>query len=93
MGRRVAHLVRGRMLDYIEFEPDFAMVKTNPPQPAPRRPAVQTGVRREHGVTVVAVKSPARRSPTPPPRPSSKPGDTIVVSGATTEVEHFSQLV
>src|SRR5688572_27981946 len=32
MGRRVAHLVKGRMLDFIQFEPDFAMVKTAPPQ-------------------------------------------------------------
>src|SRR5690606_38586946 len=28
MGERVAHLVMGRMLDYIEFEDDYAMVKT-----------------------------------------------------------------
>src|SRR3546814_19750845 len=27
MGRRVAHLVKGRMQDFIQFEPDFAMVK------------------------------------------------------------------
>ena len=31
MGERVAHLVTGRMLDYIEFDDDFAMVKTTPP--------------------------------------------------------------
>ncbi|MBC7678580.1 MAG: TrkA family potassium uptake protein, partial [Pseudorhodobacter sp.] len=31
MGRRVAHLVRGRMLDYIAFEDDYAMAKAEPP--------------------------------------------------------------
>ena len=31
MGQRVAHLVGGRMLDYIEFDEDFAMTKTSPP--------------------------------------------------------------
>ena len=32
MGERVAHLVTGRMMDYIEFEDDFAMVKTVAPE-------------------------------------------------------------
>ena len=31
MGQRVAHLVAGRMLDYIEFDEDFAMAETIPP--------------------------------------------------------------
>ncbi len=46
MGRRVAHLVKGRMLDFIEFERDFAMVKTVPPQMLLDMPLSQTGVRR-----------------------------------------------
>jgi len=53
MGRRVAHLVRGGMLDFIQFEPDFAMVTTRPPAFLVGRPLAETGVRREHGVTVV----------------------------------------
>ena len=38
MGLRVAHLVRGRMLDYIEFDDGFAMVLAlgNDPGSAPR---------------------------------------------------------
>ena len=32
MGKRVAHLVRGRMLDYIEFDDGYAIVKTRPPR-------------------------------------------------------------
>ena len=31
MGERVAHLVAGRLLDYIEFDDDFAIVKTRAP--------------------------------------------------------------
>ncbi len=30
MGKRVAHVVRGRMIDYIEFDDEFAMVKPSP---------------------------------------------------------------
>jgi hypothetical protein len=32
IGERVAHLVTGRMMGYIEFEDDFAMVKTAAPR-------------------------------------------------------------
>ncbi|MFC7759435.1 potassium channel family protein [Catellatospora bangladeshensis] len=31
MGERVAHLVSGRMLDYMEIDSNFALVKTRPP--------------------------------------------------------------
>ena len=38
MGKRVAHLVRGRMLDYIEFDDGYAIVKTRPPAEPARPP-------------------------------------------------------
>ncbi len=68
MGQRVAHLVRGRMLDYIEFEDDFAMVKTTPP-------AEIVGQRLADSAASPSSPSsvPAKTSPTPPPTPSSKP--------------------
>ncbi|MBA3528286.1 MAG: TrkA family potassium uptake protein, partial [Propionibacteriaceae bacterium] len=56
MGKRVAHLVRGRMLEYMEFDDGFAMVKTSPPPAIVGQPLGQTGIRRKHGVTVVAIK-------------------------------------
>ena len=31
MGRRVAHLVLGSILDFVEFEDDFVMIRTGPP--------------------------------------------------------------
>ncbi len=93
MGRRVAHLVGGRMLEYVEFDPGFAMAKTNPPQRLLGVSLAQTRVRREHGITVVAVKKPNQSFTYATPETVLEPGDTIVISGATTEVEHFSQLV
>ena len=38
MGKRVAHLVAGRMMDYMEFEDGYAMVKTTPPSAILGRP-------------------------------------------------------
>ena len=40
MGMRVAHLVLGSILDYVEFEDDFVMIRTSPPLRRPRPAAV-----------------------------------------------------
>ena len=92
MGKRVAHLVGGRMMEYIEFEDGFAMAKTNPPNRLLGHPLGRTGVRSEHGVTVVAIKRPGLDFTYATAETVIEPGDTIIVSGATTEVEKFSEL-
>lgn len=58
MGERVAHLLSGRMLDYLQVEPDFAVAKLHPPYEVVGKPLGKTGLRSRHGITVVAVKSP-----------------------------------
>ncbi|MFF7794023.1 hypothetical protein [Streptomyces sp. NPDC007991] len=58
MGERVAHLVTGRMLDFIEFDDDYALVKTVAPDIATGVPLAQSQVRSRHGVTVVGIKRP-----------------------------------
>jgi trk system potassium uptake protein TrkA len=92
MGKRVAHLVRGRMLDYIEFEDGFAMVKTTPPDAILDRPLGETHVRREHGVTVVAIKRRGEGFTYATAETVVERGDLIIVSGRTRDVEGFSEL-
>jgi trk system potassium uptake protein TrkA len=92
MGRRVAHLVKGRMLDFIQFEPDFAMVKTAPPRAILGVPLSQTGIRRGHGVTVVGVKRPHGAFMHATGETVLEAGDTIIVSGTPRAVEKFSDL-
>jgi len=92
MGRRVAHLVKGRMLDFIQFEPDYAMVKTDPPAMLLGTPLSQTGVRRRHGVTVVGVKEANGPFTHATGETVLKPGDTIIVSGLPIDVEKFSEI-
>ena len=58
MGKRVAHLVRGSILDYVEFEDDFVMIRTTPPSIARDRPLGVLGLRDKYGITIVAVKRP-----------------------------------
>ncbi|WP_170318894.1 potassium channel family protein, partial [Allorhizocola rhizosphaerae] len=56
MGERVAHLLSGEMLDYIELDEDYVMAKTRPPHELVGIPLGQTGLRARYGVTIVAVK-------------------------------------
>jgi len=92
MGRRVAHLVRGAMLDYIEFEDDFAMVKTIAPARLVGKRLGETGVRAEHGITVVAVHHPGQGFTYATNDTVLQSGDTIIVSGKTSDAERFALL-
>lgn len=92
MGQRVAHLVRGRMLDYIEFEDDFAMVKTNPPGDIVGRPLSESAVRTRHGLTVVAIKRPGEGFTYATAETVVEAEDTIIVAGRTRQTERFSEL-
>jgi Trk K+ transport system NAD-binding subunit len=92
MGQRVAHLVAGRMLDYIEFDDDFAMAKTTPPAALLNQPLKATHVRREHGVTVVAVKPPGRSFTYATPDTVLRDEDLVIVSGTYHDVERFTDL-
>lgn len=92
MGRRVAHLVKGRILDFIQFEPDYAMVKTAPPAALLGVPLSQTGVRRRHGITVIGVKRPQSPWTHATGDTVLAPGDLVIVSGEPDLVERFSDL-
>jgi trk system potassium uptake protein TrkA len=91
MGRRVAHLVRGRMLDYIEFEDDFALVKTRPPTGVVGRRLGDSGVRSRYGVTVVAVKRSGEDFTYATADTVLRSDDVVVISGRTRDVERFSE--
>ncbi|EFE68865.1 MULTISPECIES: potassium channel family protein [Streptomyces] len=92
MGQRVAHLVRGRMLDYIEFEDDFAMVKTTPPTDIIGERLADSAVRSRYGVTVVAIKRPGEGFTYATPETVVGSEDTLIVAGRTQKTERFSDL-
>lgn len=56
MGERVAHLLSGRVLDYMELDESFALVESRPPKALVGRTLGEAGVRAAYGVTVVCVK-------------------------------------
>ena len=92
MGRRVAHLVRGTVLDYIQFEDDFAMVKTCPPAEIVGKPLGETGIRAKHHVTVVAVHRRGQGFTYATAETVVEPDDMIIVAGRTKVAERFSHL-
>ena len=92
MGRRVAHLVRGRLQDYIEFEDGYAIVKTSPPSYLWGIPLSRSTPRTKHHVTVVGIKPPGRGFSHATPDTVVNRGDIIIVSGERDHVEKFSIL-
>jgi len=92
MGERVAHLVSGRMLDYVEIEEGFAFIKTRPPRDFVGIPLGESKLRKKYGVTIVAVKSPGEDFTYATADTVLNYDDIIIVSGRTEQLERFSEL-
>jgi trk system potassium uptake protein TrkA len=91
-GERVAHLVSNRMLDYIQFDDDFAIVKMRAPRPLRGIPLGQSGLRSKHGVTVVGVKAPGSAFTYATTETVLQDDDIVLVSGSTGDLERFARL-
>lgn len=91
MGRRVAHLVRISMEDYVEVEPGFVIVRTAVPQQYVGQELGQTRLRAERGVSVVAVKDHGHWL-YPDRDYVLHQDDTLLVAGPTRKAEAFAQL-
>lgn len=91
-GERVAHLVNGSMLDYIQFDDDFVMAKMYPPRSIQGLPLEDSGVRTRYRVTVVGVKSPNLPFTYATASTVVNSGDKIIVAGTTSDVERFATL-
>ena len=92
MGQRVAHLVRGRMLDYIEFDDGYAIVKTRPPQTMLGMALGESRPRSRYGITIVGVKRTGEDFTHATPDTVVEDGDIIIVSGPQDRVERFSEI-
>jgi trk system potassium uptake protein TrkA len=90
MGERVAHLVTGRMMDFIEFDDGFAIVKTRAPREAVGRTLEECRLRSKYGVTVVGVKSPRMDFAHAQPGTTIARDDLLIVCGPTKLVEAFA---
>jgi trk system potassium uptake protein TrkA len=89
-GRRVAHLVNGRLLDYIQFDDDYAIVKLKPPAETIGFTLEQSQVRKKYGITVVGVKAPGEDFTHAIPSTKISANDMLVVSGPIELIERFA---
>jgi len=92
MGERVAHLVTGKMIDFMEFDDGFAIVKTRAPLEAIGKTLAEAGLRTRYGVTVVGVKRPEEDFTYARPETYVEAGDLLIVSGPTLKVEAFAAI-
>lgn len=91
-GERVAHLVSGRMLDFIRFDDDFVLAKMFPPKFLRGVTLADSGVRSKYQVTIVGVKSPAKPFRYAERNTVVTNHDLIIVSGTNENVERFASL-
>jgi trk system potassium uptake protein len=89
-GQRVAHLVTGKLLDYIEFDDGFAIVKMRPPREAQGFTLAESAIRRKYGVTVVGLKSPGKDFSYAVPETRVSAHDLLIVSGHSELIEKFA---
>lgn len=90
MGERVAHLITGRMADYIELEDGFCVAKIHAPAITHNRTLAESGVREKFGVTVVGVKRTHEDFQHAVPATLILPNDLLIVSGPTHKIENFA---
>lgn len=92
MGERVAHLVAGRILDFLPLDSGFALVESTAPPSLTGRSLGEIGLRAKYGVTVVCVKPANGRFSYATADTVLGPGDIIVVAGETAAAESFAAL-
>ncbi|MEO6534254.1 MAG: TrkA family potassium uptake protein [Pseudolysinimonas sp.] len=91
-GERVAHLLSGRLLDYIEFDDDFAIVKLRTPASMVGVTLGAAQVRKKYGITVLGVKAPGSEFTYATAETVVSSDDVIIASGKTADLEALARL-
>lgn len=90
-GKRTAHLVGGRMVDYIEMEKDgFSIMKLRPPQEVRGFTLEELDLRGRYGVNVLAIRRPKQRFEYADASTRINADDEIIVSGDSHLLEYFA---
>ena len=90
-GKRTAHLVGGRMVDYIEMEKDgFSIMKLRPPKEVHGFSLEELDLRGRYGVNVLAIRRPKQRFEYADSSTRINADDEIIVSGDSHLLEYFA---
>ncbi len=90
-GQRTAHLVGGRMIDYIEMDKDgFAIMKLRPPKEVRGFTLNELDLRGRYGVNVLGILRPGEPFEYATAETRINPEDIIIVSGDARLLEYFA---
>lgn len=92
MGRRIAHLVGGSIIDWFQLDPNFAMVETLAPQETLGRTLADLEVRARYGITVVCIKPRDAGFTYATADTVLEEGDVLVVAGPSASCEAFARM-
>ena len=92
MGERVAHLLTGSMIDYIEFDDAYSIARTRAPRMTWDKTLADSAPRSHYGVTIVGVKRGRQDFIHAQPDTMVREKDELIVSGPTPAVERFCGL-
>lgn len=92
MGVRVGHSLAGRMIDYVQLDPGFALVETTAPREVVGKSLAEAEVRRRYGITVVCIKPQGGSFTYATPETVVNDGDILVVAGETKRAEEFGEM-
>ena len=89
-GQRVAHMVSGRMMDYIEMEDGFAIVKMRPPRETHGFTLGESKIGKRYEINVIGVKSPGEPFEYATAETRIHADDVLIVSGDSSLLERFA---
>lgn len=92
MGERVAHMLSGKIIDFIEFDDGFAIAKTKAPREGWDKTLGESAPRSKYGVTIVGVKRTGADFTYARPETVVREGDLLIVAGRTEHVEKFAAI-
>lgn len=93
MGHQVAHMVGGRILDWLQLDDDFALVETVVPEELVGKRLTEIDVHKTYNVSIVCVKRGSETYAYATGDTILHEDDLLVVAGFTEPTEAFARLV
>lgn len=90
MGRRVAHVVGGHVVDFFQLDDDFVIAEVTAPGWALDQTLAESSIRSSHGVTVVCVRHQGGAFTNAEAETTIVAGDLLVVAGSKDQIYGFA---
>lgn len=91
MGRRVAHVVGGHVVDYFQLDEEFVIAEMAAPDWMLDRTLSESSIRSSHGVTVVCIRHRGGAFTNAEADTMIEAGDLLVVAGNKDQIYEFAE--